>query len=35
VQESGYPALVAAHGRALGKLSADIAGAIRELERLR
>ncbi|MBP2676051.1 MAG: hypothetical protein H6Q84_2891 [Deltaproteobacteria bacterium] len=34
-QENSYPALVAAHGRALGKLSADIAGAIRELERLR
>ncbi|MBE0603058.1 MAG: membrane integrity-associated transporter subunit PqiC [Deltaproteobacteria bacterium] len=35
VPENGYPALVAAHGRALGKLSADIAGAIRELQRLR
>jgi len=35
VRENGYPALVAAHGRALGRLSADIAGAIRELERLR
>lgn len=34
-QEKSYPALVAAHGRALGKLSEDIAGAIRELERLR
>ncbi len=35
VRENGYPALVAAHGRALGKLSEDIAGAIREMERLR
>lgn len=31
VQEQGYPALVAAHSRALGKMSADIAEAIRAL----
>jgi uncharacterized lipoprotein YmbA len=32
IQEKGFPALVAAHSRALEKLSADIAGAIREVE---
>jgi uncharacterized lipoprotein YmbA len=32
VQENGFPALVAAHSRALAKLSADIAGAIRQAE---
>ncbi|MEN6464400.1 MAG: PqiC family protein [Syntrophaceae bacterium] len=31
-QGSGYPALVAAQSRALGQLSADIAGAIRKME---
>jgi uncharacterized protein len=33
VSEKGYAALVAAHSRALGRWSADIAGAIRTLER--
>lgn len=32
-QEKGYPALAAAHSRALGKMSSDIAEAIRALER--
>ena len=32
VPGDGFPALVAAHSRALAKLSADIAGAIREAE---
>jgi uncharacterized lipoprotein YmbA len=32
VQEKGYPALVAAHSRAIEKVSADIAAAIRGLE---
>lgn len=32
VQGSGYVALVAAHSRALERLSTDIAGAIREIE---
>lgn len=32
-QGGGYTALVAAHSRALGKLSADIAGAIRAFEK--
>jgi hypothetical protein len=31
-QGGGYDAIVAAHSRALGKLSADIAAAIREME---
>jgi uncharacterized lipoprotein YmbA len=31
-QGGGYVALVAAHSRALGRLSADIAGAIREID---
>ncbi|MEQ8203299.1 MAG: PqiC family protein, partial [Smithellaceae bacterium] len=31
-QGDDYPALVAAHSRALGRLSADIAGMIREIE---
>ncbi len=32
-QEKGYPALAAAHSRALGKMSSDIAEAINALER--
>lgn len=31
-QDDGYPALAAAHSRALGKASGDIAGAIRAME---
>ena len=32
VGDTGYPALVAAHSRALGRLSGDLAEAIRALE---
>jgi len=33
VRETGYPALVAAHSRGLARLSADIAAAVRTLDR--